>query len=1188
MRPSPLSIAVAIALAAAVSPSLHAAAATQLAAHSPAVSAIEAARGDPSRIILPLGIFDPLQEVIDAQAVGVGGQVSSRYAIVQFDPGATARRGDLEARGVEFLGYIPNNAYYVRLNGYPLERLQQDEVVRWAGPLRAEHRLDPSLWQARRMASAARQWTGYYEIQIDLFAGESSERIARALRKQVPGVGVTARSERAGAAPWVRAQIESSHFAVLLEAATSLDGVAFVSPWVQPEPMNAGAIGAIQGDATGSCAGSGAVCGPTPMWDQGLFGRGQIVAVADSGTDANEAWFTSLDKGPGPHEEVTFADDPPPELPGIGLLHPDNKIIGYWVQPGATAYDSNQRCSPGSSPISWHGTHVSGTVLGDAAGTFGASSYAASTPTAANHELADGMAPNAQLLMQDIGNDVSGCLAINDLRGTLLQALAADAHIHSNSWGASTAGNYGGNDNNVDYVSNVEEDLLFIVAAGNSGSSARTTGSPGNAKNALTVGALSHAGAVGVAYFSSRGPTADGRIKPDIMAPGSSTISARGDSSTNGTIEAPASTSMSGTSMATPTIAGNAALMRQYFTDGFYPRGERTAADTYNPSGMAMKAFLLNGTNPLQPTSWPNNNIGWGRAWLDGNLWFASTQPGGDDSRRARLFERTNAAGLETGEVHEYVIENLAAGEELRATLTWFDPEASVGAASTLVNDLDLEVVAPDATVYLGNVFSGGQSSAGGSADNKNTVEQVRLPTPVAGSYTLRVKGSAIPGNGRAETDRQGYALVVSGAFGLPDLPAFEAPTTLSAVGNDATGVQLGFAAEAGAQGFQLYRADGSCSAARPGDFRMVAGGEVSPLLDARTQGGFSYAYRVRGVSNDVEGEASDCLDLVSEAGCTLQPMFETTSLSTDGRNAGCSVALAWDPATARCPTSSEIEYAVERADDPYFNSSQVIASGLADAEHLDVGVVDGTPYYYRVTARDSFGNAAPVSVIRNVTPSGQNGPNPGAFLDDVDTHTYMRMELPWQITNTSASSGSYSYHNAPDGQPYPDLTCASITLPPLELGPASSLSFKARYDLEHEWDGVVMEISTDGGLSWNDLPPDGGYPGSYAQTMDPPINACGYPNTQGSFTGVSTAGNNADPNNGSATAVFKPFERDLSDYAGQTVQIRWRMSTDPAAGYLGFLLDEVRVTDPELVGTAIFASGFEDGEEPGVDYACH
>ncbi|HEX6832116.1 MAG TPA: S8 family serine peptidase, partial [Rudaea sp.] len=868
-----------------------------------------------------------------------------------------------------------------------------------------------------------------------------------------------------------------------------------------------------------------------------------------------------------------FSDSPPPVLPNIGTLHPDNKIIGYWLQPGGpTDYDF----------VSGHGTHTSGTLVGDAAGTFGASTYLASTPLLAHHELADGMAPNAQLLMQDIGPDDPRNVIVQDFEGTLEQARAAGAHIHSDSWGGDTAGAYDGDDATLDHVTHRLEDLLVFVAAGNDVSGAMATGSPANAKNAVSVAALGHAGSLTKANFSNMGPTADGRLKPDVAAPGSQTISAKNSAGPiTTTILMPQSIPDSGTSMATPTIAGNAVLVREYFVDGYYPRGyrnrgvalddiftdgfevavPRTDVDRYNPTGAVLKAVLLNGTRPtLTPIGWPNTGTGWGRPWLDGNLWFASTMTGGDDSRRLRLFERTNAAGLRTGDVNEYTIDNVSAGLEFRATLTWFDPAAAIGAAATLVNNLDLEVVDPNGIVYLGNHFAGGISVTGGSADNVDTVEQVRFTAPIAGKYTIRVKATDVPGNGEPGSDQQGYGLAVSGTFAIPDPTPFPAPTAPAITANGSSGVTVSATAAAGASSFQLYRADGTCASADVGDFHLVANGPTLPLTDDRTQGGFSFAYKLRGVRNDVEGQASACVDVVSADACTLPPSFDGLAPVTDGAHAGCSVTLAWSGANAACPTASGVTYAVQRANNASFTSPTTIATALTTPAYSDATVTNGVPVFYRVVASDSFGNASPPSAIANVTPSGADGPDPGAYLDDVDTHTYLTLDTPWQITNVAAGNGSYSYHNSADDAPYDNNVCAAITTPPLTITAGSTLSYRARYDLEYEFDGVVVEISTDGSNTWADLPPTGGYPSTFALTDSPPINACGYAASHGAFSGVSTASSNADPNNGIAAAVFKPFSTSLSAYAGQTVRIRWRVSSDPGTTYDGFFLDQVQI----------------------------
>lgn len=1116
------------------------------------------------------GAIDPTQERVDYSATGAAADVTTaRYALVQFADRDRGGRERLEKRGFRILGYVPNNAFIVGLGEQrSLADLNSDRGVRWAGLYQPGMKLDPALYASAR-GSLGQAPGGGINVEIYGFAGESAEALAQVVLK-VSGVRASVVNPRADS-PYVRLNVEAANLADLVRVATGMEGVAWVGHYLQPELDNSGAIGAIQGNSTVNVAGSGTVeAGRTPIWDHGIFGSNQIVSISDSGLDANEAWFTTLDKGSGPVTAVTEADTPVP--PALGTAYPTRKVYGYWVQPGATAYDNNQTCT--TSATSFHGTHTSGTIAGDAAGTFG-STYLASTPTAANHELADGMAPNSQLLFQDIGNDTSGCLSITDLSSTLSQAYAASARIHSASWGAPTGGVYSGNDYEVDYTLSKEEDMLFVVSAGNSGAQGnQTIGSPGNAKNAVTVGATAHAGGVNVASFSSRGPTADGRRKPDVMAPGSSTISAAGDASTTTTPETPASSSKSGTSMAAPTVSGNAALMRQFFADGFYPRGTRNAADKYNPSGMAMKAAILNGTNPVSTANWDSNTYGWGRMWLDSNLWFSNTMTGGDDNRRLRLFERTQAAGLKTGDSHVYSITNVGAGQELRATLAWYDIEAQQGAVVSLVNNLDLEVTGPGGT-YLGNVFASGVSTTGGTADARNTVEQVRFTAPVAGTYTFVVRGTNIPGGSRPNTNRQGYALAVSGAFGLPATAPAAAPVAVSATNS---GNQVNVAFTGAASSYQLYRADGTCASVDAGNFRLVGGGAASPLTDSTPQSGKTYAYKIRGIANDVEGEVSNCVEVTSTAACTLQPEFSHDSVAvTSTQGTTCTVGLAWDAAQANCAASTGISYAVQRDSSPYFPAPATVVSGHPSTTYNDTAVAFAQPYFYRVTASDSLGNTAPVSLVVNGTPIGPDGVRGDSYSDNGDDRIFVTLDSPWHVTNTSASTGTRSYHSGYDNVTYPSATCAAIATPKLLVQPGAVLSFQARYDLEYQWDGMVMEISTDNGATWSDLPPDGGYPDTLAETQSPPINACGYPNTQGAFTGVTTPAANNSSANGSAS-VYKPFTRNLSSYAGQSVRIRWRVTADSNTEFAGAFIDDISLGGSAL--DRLFADGFESNTQ--------
>ena len=116
-----------------------------------------------------------------------------------------------------------------------------------------------------------------------------------------------------------------------------------------------------------------------------------------------------------------------------------------------------------------------------------------------------------------------------------------------------------------------------------------------------------------LAYFSSRGPTADGRIKPDIVAPGHAIISSRSDGhpytfqcdENEGPAGVPLATAqaaltwMSGTSMATPLASGSAALVRQYYREGYFPHGVRNASMGFEPKASLIKATLIHGSSPM-------------------------------------------------------------------------------------------------------------------------------------------------------------------------------------------------------------------------------------------------------------------------------------------------------------------------------------------------------------------------------------------------------------------------------------------------------------------------------------------------------------------------------------------------------------------------------------------------------------
>lgn len=323
------------------------------------------------------------------------------------------------------------------------------------------------------------------------------------------------------------------------------------------------------------------------------------------------------------------------------------------------------------------------------------------------------------------------------------------ARVHTNSWGDDGTTSYNSLCRGFDsFIYNNEDH--FVCLAVTNGSTLRN---PENAKNLLAVGASSDSPSQANRCLGGVGPTADQRRKPEIYAPGCSISSA--------SVSACGTTSSSGTSMASPAIAGVAALVRQYYTDGYYPSGSADPGDAFTPSGALVKATLLNSAVDMTGVSgFPSNAEGWGRVLADNALYFP-----GDARKLIVLDDIRNVNGLSTGEQMQYYVEISSAAQPLKATLVFTDPPASssTGTGNAWINNLDLEAVSPTGTLYRGNVFTSGQSSSGGSADIRNNVEQVLRNSPEIGVWTFRVKGTAV------NQGAQGFALIVTGnVSGLP------------------------------------------------------------------------------------------------------------------------------------------------------------------------------------------------------------------------------------------------------------------------------------------------------------------------------------------------------------------------------------------------------------------------------------
>lgn len=485
---------------------------------------------------------------------------------------------------------------------------------------------------------------------------------------------------------------------------------------------------------------------PSLHWMQldRLDGMGQIVAVADTG----------LDKG--------IADD---------SIHPDfrgrvNAIRSWPINESWNSYVQQPGADDGGvDKHSGHGTHVAGLVLGDGFASEG---------------RYRGMAPKAQLVFQAIEqftaintlhqNEIASGYYLSgrplDLRELFNEARSLGARIHVNAWGDPSQGAYTDDCYEADDFLHKNPDAVILFAAGNDGADKdgdrridqRSLYAPASAKNVIAIGATEgprqgvglrvnwnafdqsrvkrfsnprdREDAISgepehVALISSAGPTRDGRIKPDLCAPGTNLAAPRSQATDNRGwgLASPLPFYMyyGGTSMATGAAGGYFALLRQSWQAYLH--------DT-PPSGMALKALAILAAQPVlrrdEDATEPRNIAGFGSI----NLLHAL--PSKDNPIRLIDFREP---GLSTGEVKSYPF-SLNKTQRFKAVLSWYDVPGEV-----LVNNLNLCLERAGQVLYWGN-HEPGQS---GQPDQHNNVEVIEVADLAPGHYVVRVIAANIP-----------------------------------------------------------------------------------------------------------------------------------------------------------------------------------------------------------------------------------------------------------------------------------------------------------------------------------------------------------------------------------------------------------------------------------------------------------
>lgn len=682
---------------------------------------------------LPGASFDPLKQP-PAGSLRLGTAATADgdgYYVLQFGGTATDEwLNSVRHAGVEVLQYVSNQAYFVYGDSAAIARVADHSRVRWVGRYTTEQKISPivrrQLNAARGGAALARGITpiektrkGTALFDVGIFARADLDKAASELQENF-GRGFLQISDL------------GHNFFNVVRIELSLDDVEKVA--AMPDVVGIGVVGKTENEDERSSQ----ILAGNYINGNTLTGSGYN-PLSQFGVDGSNVTVSVVDDGVG--------------IPGDG---------GYYIS-SANAVNGPLR---GSQPGALGHGHFNATIIA------GSSPYGPNDPLFFSY--GKGVAPGANIVSiprNRVGYSGTDAEVYDDSVSTP-GPNGSHALISNNSWGNGlnsasyeflTEGKFDGFVQDASIGAGIDP-LTMIFSAGNSGPGPLTLTRPKAAKNLIVVGnseglrnelgGTSANNIDDMADDSSHGPTADGRIKPDIVAPGTAITGGRsGSDFLRGNLDNFHRWS-SGTSHSAANITGVAALFANFWYQTDFNR---------RPSPSLIRAALINaavdmnGEGSTAPI--PNAAEGWGRPNLKTML---APNVGMNYVNDANTLDQTGKFFDLPGSVAD-------SSKPVRVTLAWTDPPGV--SDPPLVNNLDL-IVTVGGVTYKGNVFSNGVSVTGGSADTKNNVENVFLPAGIPAGTSLRIRTVATSLNGdgvlnNGDGTDQNYSIVVYNWSGL-------------------------------------------------------------------------------------------------------------------------------------------------------------------------------------------------------------------------------------------------------------------------------------------------------------------------------------------------------------------------------------------------------------------------------------